>query len=86
MFAHAVPFSNTRKQFKSKHGCVVLWQRKRRHKFPEKKIFQFFRSTNHYSKLTSLIAAYQNHVVKFSKPKITWSLDIFGITLFLQAF
>jgi len=31
--------------------------KKRRQKFPEKKIFQFFRSTNHYSKHTSLIAA-----------------------------
>jgi len=69
---------------------MVVWfygeEEEKRQKFPEKKIFQFFRSTNNYSKLTSLIVAYQNHVVKFSTPEITWSLDLFGKTFFLQAF
>lgn len=62
---------------------MVVWfygkEEEKKQKFPEKKIFQFFRSTNNYSKLTSLIVANQNqnHVVKFSKPEITWSLDLF---------
>jgi len=54
-------------------------KKKKKQKFPEKKIFKFFRSTNNYSKLISLIVANQNqnHVVKFPKSKMTWSMDLF---------